>query len=534
MKKNILSKKYLTGAGVIIGGFLIWYLTLESNIFPEGVEVGTVARESVVEVVNETGMVKVSRSVDLAFERGGKVNSILVHEGDFVEEGSVLMTLNASSQMSDLQTARARLEAEQVRLHELLAGADNNSLAVSESNVASAETAVVNAKRNLIDVTAQQNQLVQNAEKTLRSTGLQAYLVSDERESSSYVYTPPTVSGTFAGSVDGVYTLELYGSNAPSGSSYRVSGLENSNYSVSTVAPTPVGTLGIYVQFPENFAKRTIWEIPIPNSRSSSYLTNLNAYNAIVQSRTLAIASAENAIKTAESALAQTKSQLMQVSSSARDERITAQRAVVRQMEALVAQAQVAYDNMTIKSPFSGVVTAVHTEIGQIAGAGMPAVSVIANSNYELIVNISEVDIAEVSVGDTATVLFDAYDDVTFNAHVIHVATNATLVSGVPVFEVTLAFDTENEMIKDGLTAEIDITTAIREQVIAVPTRSIYEDTKGKFVRVVQTDNMLIEVPITTGLRGSNGLTEVLTGLMGGEKIITFATEDAIAQIKNQ
>lgn len=534
MKKFVLSKKYYLFPSVVILGLLIWYVATPSGAFPEGVEVGTVQKSDVVELVNETGTVKVARAVDLAFERGGRVTSVPFAEGDIVAEGDVLMTLSNSEQRSNLEGARARLEAEQVRLRELLAGADSTSRAVTESSVALAETALANAKRNLVEVTIQQNQLLQNAEKTLRSSSLQAYLVSDERENTTYSYTAPTITGTYTSDESGIYRLELYNSGAPSGASFTVSGLETDTQSVSTVNPVAIGVRGLYVQFPDNFAKRTVWEIPIPNTRSSSYLTNLNAYTAVVESRNIAIATAESAVKTAESALQQMKSQLTQVSSSARDERITAQQALVRQMEALVTQAQVVYDTTTMTAPFSGIVTSVNTEIGQIVGAGIPVVSLIANSNYELIVNISEVDIAEVSVGDTAEVSFDAYDDVVFKAHIVRVATNATLVSGVPVFETTLVFDRENEMIKDGLTAEIDIITATRAQVVAVPTRSIYENEHGKFVRVIQADGTLNEVSIKTGLRGSNGLTEILEGLAGGESIITFATEEAITQIKNR
>ena len=532
MRKFVLPKKYWFLVIVLVAGVVVWYVQSAKDGFPEGVEVGMVGKGRVEEVVNETGFVKVSQTVDLAFQSGGQVKSILVDEGSFVDAGAVLIVLDGSRQGSDLSSAQARLDAERIRLEEMLAGADSASRAVTESSVALAETTLLNAKRNLVDVTAQQDQLLTNAEKTLRSSSLEAYLVSEENENSPFSYTAPTITGVYESDEEGLYRLELYDSNSPSGASVRIFGLESDTHPVSTVNPVAIGVRGLYMQFPDNFAKRTVWEIPVPNIRSSSYLTNLNTYNAVLEARNIALTNAESVVKTAEAGLIQARSQLIQISSSAREEKLVAQRAAVRQMEALVAQAQVAYSNTVITAPFAGVITSVATEVGQIVSSGIPAVSLNAHNGFEVVVDISEVDIAEISVGDHAVITFDAYDDKEFTAKVSKVAPNATLVSGVRVFAVTLLFDAENELIKDGLTAQIDITTATREGVIAIPTRSIYENDEGKFVRVITDRGEVVEQDVTTGLRGSNGMTEITSGLTEGVHIITFADEEAIAQIK--
>ena len=329
MKKFFSKKRYWIPTLIIVVIVLWWSFGRDTSVIPAGVETGLVERGEVIEVVSETGFVQAAQSVDMAFERSGRVIEILVREGSEVEVGDALIKLDDSSVAADLSSAYARLEAEQVRLQELLVGADTNSLAVTQSSVVSSETALANAERNLEEVTAQQNQLVANAEKTLRNSGLEAYLVSDERESTNYTYAAPTVSGTYTSDEEGVYRLELYSSGGTTGSSFRISGLEGGTESVSTVNPTAIGTRGLFVQFPSNFAKRTEWEIPIPNTRSSSYQTNLNAYNSAIEARDIAIATAESAIESAEAALAQGQTQLTQVSGSARDERVAAQRALV-------------------------------------------------------------------------------------------------------------------------------------------------------------------------------------------------------------
>ena len=533
MKKFVLSKKLWVAIIVVTLATGWFYLKGSTGVIPDSVETGKVERGEVVEIVSETGHVKAAQSVNMAFERGGRVAEILVQEGSKVKAGDVLVKLDTAVASAELTSASARLTAEKARLQELINGTDDNTLAVSKSAVTSAEIALTNAKRNLTEVTAQQNQLVLNIEKTLRTSDLQAYLVGGLQENSLSSYKAPIVSGVYDSNEEGLYTVKLYNSSSPSGSSYSVGGLEGGSAMVSTISPTPLGTRGLFLQFPDNFAKNTTWEIPIPNTRSSLYSTNQNAYKAVVDGRAIAIATAENAVKTAEGALKQSQSQLTQISGSTRDEKLSAQRAVVLQMQAAVDAAQVQLDNMTLVAPFSGIVTNTYTEVGQIIGATAPAVSLISVGQYELTVAISEVDIAELSIDDPAEVKFDAYDGVTFKAHVVRIAPSAELVDGVRVFTVTLMFDEEDTLIRDGLSADIDITTAKKENVISIPTRAIYEDKTGKFVRVVSGDTVS-STYITTGLRGSDGNSEVLTGLSGGETIITFADEDALKQIKSK
>jgi len=534
MKIPVLSKTRIVLIVLVIGLVVFVVFSFKKVDITKEIEIQAISRGDVVEIVSETGFVQPSREVPLAFERGGRVNSISVISGAVVQKDDVLITLDTTDTEIELSSARARLEAEQVRLDELVKGADNLSVGVAQAAVDSAEVALQNAQANLEKVTSQQNQLVESMRRTLFSSGLEAYFANDAREDSPYSYTAPTITGTYTGEEEGAYTVSLYSSAAPSGASFRLTGMETDTQSVSTNNPQPLGSRGLYIQFPDNFVKGSgvIWGIPIPNTRSSSYLPNLNAYNATIQARAVAIESAENAVKSAETAVAQSNQQLIQVSSSARGERIEAQRSLVNQMSAAVQSAQNNLQNMSLRAPFSGVVTNIAVEEGEIISPTIPVGALISDDNFELVVNISESDIQEVNVGDSATVIFDAYDDVTFLAKVSEVMPNAKLVDGVRVFEVTLQFDEKDSRIRSGLSADIDILTAERRNVMVVPSRAVVEREDGRFVRSL-TDGRIEYLPVKTGLRGSDGNTEILSGLTEGQNIISFAREDVIKQLES-
>lgn len=507
------------------------YFLSPGDPIPSGVEMGTVSMGRVQEVISETGVVLPTREVALAFEQSGRITQIPVSVGTQVKAGDVLITLDDAQQSADLNAAVARLQAEEIRLSELENGADTASLAVTQAAVRAAESAVASAQAALADTTAQHDQLVTNAERTLRSASLEAFLQSREPMSSSASYEAPTVSGTYDHSEEGSYFIEVYSSNAPSGASIRVRGLETDSQPVSTVRPVAIGSRGLYIQFPEEFAHRTTWEIPIPNIRSASYQSNINAYNAVVNARELAITQAKSALSAAEASLEQARSQHTQTAGAARSERIDAQRAVVRQMQAAVEAASIGLENRTLHAPFDGVVTMLDAQTGELTTPAQPIISLISQEQFEIKVHISESDIEEMNTGDTATVTFDAYDDAQFNAEVVSIAPNAVLLDGVRVFEVTLRFTDSDERIRAGLSADVDILTAVRDNVIFVPSRAVAETLEGKFVRTI-IDGKLVHIPVVIGLRGSDGNSEVVHGLTSGEEIITFADSSTLNQLE--
>lgn len=510
----------------------IWYLwQRDTNEFPETIEVGEVTRSTVSEVLTETGVVKSLQAVDLAFERGGRVAKVYQQIGDVVVLGTPLMELDTTELEAQVRVAEARVLGEEARLSELLRGADAVGLAVTDATVQAAVVAVENAERAKKETAAQQDLLVANARQALLSTGLVAYLQTPERGSGSY--ESPVISGTYNDDEEGVYRVELYNSSAVSGASYRVSGLETGGGEVSTVTPTPLGSRGLYIQFPDNFAARTVWEIPVPNTRANSYLNLLSAYNTALDTSRVARSAAENVQRTAEANLAHVESQKNQAVSAARSERVLAQQALLEQMRAALTQAEAALSYSSLRAPFTGVVTQTAAEAGEIVSPGQPVVSFRSTDGFELEVAISEIDIAEVTVGDTATVAFDAYEDLLLDATVTKIAPAVTVENGLHTFMVTLALPKQDERLRDGLTAEIELTTALRSEVVAVPTRAIYEDESGKFVRVVGAGDTVTRAPVTTGLRGTDGMTEILTGLSGGERIIMFASEEDLKLISS-
>ncbi|MFH0988268.1 MAG: HlyD family secretion protein, partial [Parcubacteria group bacterium] len=135
--------------------------------------------------------------------------------------------------------------------------------------------------------------------------------------------------------------------------------------------------------------------------------------------------------------------------------------------------------------------------------------------------NLAEVDIANIKIGNTANVTLDAFGpDRKFSASVVQVNPAETVVEGLPTYKITLMFSQQYSDIKSGLTANLDILTAQKSQVLVVPQRAVIAQDGKKFVQLLNTDNTSTQTEITTGLRGVDGNVEIVNGLIEGQKIV--------------
>jgi Cu(I)/Ag(I) efflux system membrane fusion protein len=98
---------------------------------------------------------------------------------------------------------------------------------------------------------------------------------------------------------------------------------------------------------------------------------------------------------------------------------------------------------------------------------------------------------------------------------------------------VTLQFTAPDERIRAGLSVDADIRAAEATGVIAIPTRSVIEENGVRYVRVMISETAYRKVPVATGLSGS-GMIEVREGLAEGDRIITFANEEALAGLTEE
>ena len=387
-----------------------------------------------------------------------------------------------------------------------------------QANLSDAKAAVVIAENtsasnqtNLDTVTKQQNTLVQNAYRAVLSAGLQAV-----PKNSTTSVTAPIISGTYNADTEGQYTITCYSSGANSGASFTISGLENGySQSVNGSNPVALGSKGLAITFPDNplLYAGTTWTVSIPNTSATTYGTNQNNYLAAKATRDQAIAAA-------------------QASLSANSSNQSIAEAQIQQAQAKVASIIAAIQKRQIIAPFDGVVANIALKPGQttsLATSGSSTtvtpstITLISQNDYQVLLKVPENAVGKLAVGQHADITLDAYGDEVFSGTIVSIDPAETIVDGVPVYQTKVTFDKNDTRIRSGMTAIATIVVAKKDSVLAVPASAILVKNGVSFIQVITGDDKKVEQQVTTGLRGSDSMVEITSGLSEGQSVVTIA-----------
>ena len=122
-------------------------------------------------------------------------------------------------------------------------------------------------------------------------------------------------------------------------------------------------------------------------------------------------------------------------------------------------------------------------------------------------------------MGDKAIITLDAYgDDIKFNGKVTEIEKGETVIQDVVYYKVTITLDPTEQAIKPGMTANVKIVTAQKEDALSVPSRALIGN-GHKTARVLENGE-LKEIPVETGLKADGGLIEIISGLEDGQEIV--------------
>jgi HlyD family secretion protein len=133
----------------------------------------------------------------------------------------------------------------------------------------------------------------------------------------------------------------------------------------------------------------------------------------------------QTAFRVAEAAVDQARQRLMILEEGVRPERLVAQRAVVAQAEAAVAQVDAALRNSVVVAPFSGIITVRHREPGETVSPGLPVISLLDPEDRWVRIYVSEDRIGAVSLGQSAEISSDTYPDRRYDGEVVFISSEA-------------------------------------------------------------------------------------------------------------
>ena len=427
-------------------------------------QVVEVVRGDLIVSVSGSGNIETSRDARLSFGSGGRIDKIYVEKGDEVSQGEVLAELDADAlelakTQAEVALTQAELALTQAQLNQQTA---EYNLKNTQDTKDTLELALLNAQINL-----------RNAEHHLDET----------RD----IYTWPEIE----------------------------------------VAQDDVDDAKAFLDYLLSFGP-TQEQLDYAQARLDAAESTLDAMINSYDTEEVAIAKLQ--VEAAVMAEAQAQKNLDELIEdiTIMELQLEAAKASVEQARESAAlgresldQAQKQLDEAIITAPIAGVVASLSAEEGDIIPSPtmspQPVIYLIDPTGLELVVEIDEIDVPEVKLGQEVIIELDALPDTEFKGVVTIIYPLATEVGGVVLYDVKIELDVpEDSGIKVGMSASADIILANRSNVLLVPDRAITEDGEGRtMVKVMvneQIEERLVEIGISDGFD-----TEIINGLREGE-----------------
>ena len=205
------------------------------------------------------------------------------------------------------------------------------------------------------------------------------------------------------------------------------------------------------------------------------------------------------------------------------------QRRLVKQIEQSLAREEVAnkllldsyentikvqhrqLDKMTITAPFDGVVSAVFARPGDLIGSNAPIATLISTSRT-VEAKISQEDLADIKLGQKATVRFLGREFETYQAEVVQILPTAE--AETQRYLVHLDVKCPPEVLVPGLTGEVNIIVGERKSQTLIPRRALF----GNNVYVVEDGHVRLR-KVEVGYVSMN-ITEITKGLGPGDLVV--------------
>jgi len=179
-------------------------------------------------------------------------------------------------------------------------------------------------------------------------------------------------------------------------------------------------------------------------------------------------------------------------------------------------QAEKEFTNATIKSPISGVITKKQIEEGEYINIGSPIVTIVDISRLKIKLNVSEVNVYQLKLGDKATITTDVYPGVTFEGNISFISSQGDDSHNYPV-EIVIS-NSSKYPLKSGTFANVIIKLPVGAEELYIPRESLLGSITDAEVYVAKNNKAILK-KIVVG-NGNDKYIKVISGLKEGEEVI--------------
>ena len=200
----------------------------------------------------------------------------------------------------------------------------------------------------------------------------------------------------------------------------------------------------------------------------------------------------------------------------------------IANLKAQVAQAQAALElakknleKTKLKAPDDGIITNINGEVGENISVSTDF-AIMISPQLIIEADVPESDINKVKINQSVQITFDAFgDEEKFLGELFFIDPAETKIQDVIYYKIKVALtDRQEKLIRSGMTANLDILTNNKKNVLFIPRRAIIEENKTKVVRILNNNNNIRKSRVETGINGDGGVVEIISGLKEGQNVV--------------
>ena len=442
----------------------------------------------------------------------GSILTADFEEGDEVEEGTILYTIDSSDASNSLEQAEISLNQAQRSY--------NNQL---ESQEDLTITAPVSGQVYSIDVEVGDDVAAGETVATIRDSQTMSLEVSFPADDASSFYVGQSATVTLDSTFE---TL--------TGTISKISGTDTvltGNVIVRSVTIDVSNPGGLSTS---QTASAAVGSVTSTSSGTFAYKEE-ETVTAKVSGEVSAIRVSEGIqVSSGQTLIVLTSDDLEDSLQSAQDSLRNAEISYENQTEQL--------DDYTITSPIKGTIVDKNYNAGETTEANQVLCTIYDLSYLTMTLNVDELDISNIQVGQSVSIVADAVEDTTYTGTVTKVSVAGTSTGSATTYPVTIRID-ETDGLLPGMSVDATIELASAENVLAIPSAAL---NRGDTVLVTAdspsaANGTLVEstaedgedyysVEVTTGVSGDDYI-EIVSGLQEGDTVAYIPTSSSSSEM---
>ena len=514
-KKRRWKKFAVAGVALVVAAGVGWQMLSpgqSSAASATSYTTAEVTRMDVSSSITGSGTLEAADSYSVTTLIEGSILTADFEEGDEVEEGTILYTIDSSDASNSLEQAEISLNQAQRSY--------NNQL---ESQEDLTITAPVAGQVYSIDVEVGDDVTAGETVATIRDSQTMSLEVSFPADDASSFYVGQSATVTLDSTFE---TL--------TGTISKISGTDT-----VLTGNVIVRTVTIDVSNPGGLSTEQTASAAVGTATSTASGTFTYKEEETV---TAEVSGEVSSIRVSEGDQVSSGQTLIVLTSDDLDDSLQSASESLRNAEISLENQYENLDDYTITSPIKGTIVDKNYNAGETTEANQVLCTIYDLSYLTMTLSVDELDIASIEVGQSVSIVADAVEDTTYTGTVTKVSVAGTSSGSATTYPVTIRID-ETDGLLPGMSVDATIELASAEDVLAIPSAAL---NRGDTVLVTAdspsaANGTLVEsttedgedyysVEVTTGVSGDDYI-EIVSGLQEGDTVVYIPTSSSSSEM---